>query len=114
MLLANCEAKLGSCHEALLIYEGDDFDDGFGPVCPLGWFPTDEPTSSFPAAVPNVIDLILAPYGIEVTAMTITLFWNAEADLDLSVTCGGDLIDKDTSGLPNSCLGSLDISETSE
>jgi len=108
MLLDNCEDKIGLCNEALLIYEDGD-DDGSGGGPSVGVCQTDESTYNFPAAAPNVIDLILDSYGIEVTAMTISLFWNAEADLDLSVTCH-DLIEIDSSGLSNSCLGTLDIS----
>jgi len=54
---------------------------------------------------------MLAFYGIQIDTLTITLLWNAEADLDVSFTCDDDGVTIDWTNMDgnNTCGAILDV-----
>ena len=63
---------------------------------------------NFPYMTSDNIDLVLEDLDVEASDLTVSLFWNADADLDLTFQCH-DGVTIDASETENECLGSLDI-----
>ena len=57
-----------------------------------------------------IINEILLAEGTEITALTISLFWNADEDLDLTFYCDdGTVIDWNNKNGGNACGAELDV-----
>ena len=95
-------------------------DPSLGPEYPYS-FTYEDPAGStvdtievsFPEITADSIYAILMGGGAEPHALTITLLWNAEEDLDVTFTCNdGVTIDWYNQGGENSCGARLDVEQT--